>query len=435
MSIRWEPGEIVARDGTTAPAEFGWHDTWVKKSPRLGVLRLRLARLGTGGGRPQVLFLSGGPGDSGIRWATHPPFLAAFRKVSEKVDLILVDQRGSGASQPSTEVESPRLSMDSWTSRALLFEDFRAQAQRELPLFFERGIELPEFHAKASADDLAEIAAELGGEVSLWGYSYGTHLAQAALKYHPGVFQRAVLCGFEGPDQTYKLPERSQAQLEKLAALCEDFDLLAAMRRVHSRLSSEPMVLADGRRVGAFGLKLLTSTWVGVSNRFTNLPKLYASLERGETDMLAQSLTGLHKSWRRPASFYTTDGASGASAARLVRIYRSREQCEFGEALDFPFPAIARSWSAEDLGQKFREPLSSGAPMLVFTGSLDGNTPTENAVESLPLLPNATHKEIRYAAHNDMLSAEGVVEDVAAFLAGEGCSLEPRALPRPRLTI
>mgnify|MGYP001429206030 CR=1 FL=1 len=63
------------------------------------------------------------------------------------------------------------------------------------------------------------LAAHLGAErVTLWGISYGTHLAMAALKAIPDEIDRAILASAEGLDQTVKLPSRTEAYIERLQA-------------------------------------------------------------------------------------------------------------------------------------------------------------------------------------------------------------------------
>ena len=58
----------------------------------------------------------------------------------------------------------------------------------------------------------------LGTEkVNLVGFSYGTHLGLACIRYHGENLNRVVLVGTEGPDHTNKLPFTSDASLKRLA--------------------------------------------------------------------------------------------------------------------------------------------------------------------------------------------------------------------------
>ncbi len=91
--------------------------------------------------------------------------------------------------------------------------------------------------------------------VVLWGASYGTHLALAALRRHPTLAAPAILAGAEGPDDTFKLPSSSDRQLDTIASLVHADtalrvvipDVRATLRRVLTRLDRAPATvrLAD----------------------------------------------------------------------------------------------------------------------------------------------------------------------------------------------
>ena len=58
----------------------------------------------------------------------------------------------------------------------------------------------------------------LGAEkISLWGISYGSHLALAAMTAIPDEIDKVVIAIVEGLDQTAKLPSRTDTYFEQLA--------------------------------------------------------------------------------------------------------------------------------------------------------------------------------------------------------------------------
>lgn len=450
--VSFEPYALQVRDGGLRELQVGTFEVPENRSSPSGeAIRLRFVRIAarTPSGSPPAVFLAGGPGDSGIQWAQHPPFLRVFERVAESVDVLLLDQRGCGRSERRLEMEPP----DTLEERSLadeqgLYALVEAQVLKERRRREAEGACLRAYNPWDSALDLRDLADALGvDQVQLWGYSYGTHLLQAALKAMPERVARAVLCGFEGPDQTLKYPSNVQAQLSRLDRLARaqgvGGELLGTMARVHDRLEGGPVqieceIARLGRRrllVGSAALRHIAATWSGVSNRFVRLPKLYRSLEWGETADLAEAVAGWSKTWTKPLTFYLKDGASGATQERLDKIRAEAGRCALGNAINFPFPEIAAAAGASDLGDGFREPLTSNVPMLIFTGSLDGFTPTSNALEGLPGLPRAIHQEIHNAAHNDLLSCAQANEQIAEFL-GRGVQPEPRsdlAIEEPRL--
>jgi pimeloyl-ACP methyl ester carboxylesterase len=451
LPIAWTPATIPLRDGASHPAEQG--ELLVPETPRGASITLRFLRMRSPRpAAPVALFLAGGPGDSGMQWARHPPFFRAFDLVRAEADLILLDQRGCGSSERDLRMTPPdQLAPDALATeeamREFTLDHLRANAER----LRADGAPPEAYTALASAADLDLLRQALGLERwSLWGYSYGTHLAQAYAKLFAGRLDRMVLCGFEGPDMTFKLPSRIQAQLERIHAWAESHGhggFLDDLRAVHARLDREPMrahvrLTGDGPssevRVGAFALRHVAAAWCGVSNRYPRLPGLYRALASGDGAPLEDALADLARSWTRPLTYFLKDAASGASPARLARIRAEAPACDLREAVNFPHPDAGAAIGAADLGEAFRAPLVSDLPILVLTGSMDGFTPTENAMEGLAHLPNAAHRVVRGAAHNDLIASPAAVDAIARFL-GEGAppaedafSIEPPALASDR---
>jgi pimeloyl-ACP methyl ester carboxylesterase len=438
-----ETVEIALADGTIR--RFGRETVRVPAdhdSPSEGTLALRFARLRSRfPDRTPIVFLAGGPGDSGIGWLRHAPFREVFERAALSRDLILLDQRGCGDSEEDMRCAALDFREGWLGEEAAALAMLSDQAQRTLSL---RPAQVSTRYTPwQSARDLAYLADALNApQIHLWGYSYGTHLAQAALKAIPDRVARVALCGFEGPDQTLKLPSRIQAQLERLHALAARQgvcpDLCERMARTHARLQERPVTvrLADGAptTVGLFGLRWIVSSWVGVSNRFVQIPALYRSLEEGDLSRLERAAQGFAKMLtQRTAVFYLKDSASGATAARLQRIAQERHSCLLDDAANFPFPAIREAWRQRDLGDTFRAPLCAAHPLFILTGSLDGFTPTENALESLKTLPNAVHRQIVGAAHNDLLLCPAAIEDLVRFFDGESLSGEPYSIAEPQM--
>ncbi|MCW5941535.1 MAG: alpha/beta hydrolase [Fimbriimonadaceae bacterium] len=421
--IDWTPCLLEAKDGDRLAAFEGSFSVLEDRSSSVGRrLRLRVVRIPARepSMAPPVVFLCGGPGDSAIRWPSHGPFLRAFRLISARCDLVLLDQRGCGLSEPDLRTDGPSLDGDALGSeeafRTAVLDHVRSCALR----FRETGVDLAATTVVASAADVADLAEHLGGRVSLLGYSYGTHLAQFACRLYEDRIERVVLCGFEGPDQTLKLPSNLDAQLSKLDALASPagYALRSDLLRCLNRSESESFVLGDGRIVGAFTLRQMVSSFLGLSNRFARLPAVLRELAEGGTSSLERALSVYARGWSRPLTFYLKDAASGVSSARRERIVQEGSAFEvLGDAVNFPFPEVGDAAGAGDIGDAMRQPLTSELPFLILTGSLDGFTPTVNATESLGTLPNATHREIAFAAHNDLLSCPEANAAIEAFLS------------------
>ncbi len=439
--IRFEPSTLTTRDGNDLQVERGELVVPETRPNGARTIRLRMVRLAATGERrcPPIVFLAGGPGDSAIFWARFPQFLRAFEALREIADVILFDQRGCGESEANLKLPPPPLSNDSLASEEGCLEVLLEQARLHRPTFEAQGIDLQAYNPVDSSDDLADLADALGDErICLVGYSYGSHLALTTIRRHRDRLHRVALCGFEGPDDTLKLPSNVQAQLRRLSELASRqlgwSRLLDAMEEVHEALERRPLAVElEGQRlfVGAFAVRHLASTWMGVSNRFPALPRLYATLRRGDTTVLTEGIRRLIRGWARPATFYLTDGASGCSPERLRRICEEAPACALRNAVNFPFPGISEGWPPKDLGEAFRQRITSDVPLLVVSGTLDGNTPPNQARDQLSGFPNGRQLFVENAAHNDMLVSPDVHRALVEHFVGGDHTVESARLPEP----
>ncbi|MCX7799347.1 MAG: alpha/beta hydrolase [Fimbriimonadales bacterium] len=441
-SLRFSPAQLQTKDGSLLEVERAELEVPETRPDGRRRIRLRLVRLpATGEHRcPPIVFLAGGPGDSAIFWARYPQFLRAFEALRAIADVILLDQRGCGESEPNLKLPPPTIAEGTLESEESFLRALLRQADELRPGFEEQGIDLGAYNAADSSDDLADLADALGEDrISLVGYSYGSHLSLATIRRHRDRLHRVALCGFEGPDDTLKLPSNVQLQMQRLAEIARGQlgldDLIGLMEEVHDRLEQAPLEVDVGGerwRVGAFAVRHLASTWMGVSNRFPALPRLFVELSKGHTDTLAGAVSRLVKSYGRPATFYLTDGASGCSAPRWERILGEASACVLRNAVNFPFPDIARGWPPKDLGDGFRAPLRSDVPLLVVSGTLDGNTPPLQAREQLVGFPNGRQLMVENAAHNDMLVSADVHRALVEHFADWEPTVSRAALPEPQ---
>jgi pimeloyl-ACP methyl ester carboxylesterase len=129
-----------------------------------------------------VLFLSGGPGNALLE-NQGPRFNAAnIAFLLQNRDLILLDQRGVGYSQPSLHCsvnETPRLCYDR---------------------LVKSGINLNDFTTQEDAADVHDLIRAFGyQQVNLEGVSYGTRLALTVMRQYPADLRSVVLDSVVSP--------------------------------------------------------------------------------------------------------------------------------------------------------------------------------------------------------------------------------------------
>ena len=401
-------------------------------------------------GTPSVL-LAGGPGASGVDLVERLVEKGGEATLSLMGgDLIGIDERGVGLSRPNLRS----------AVRYDLPLDRPGDPERDLALMADRcrevaeglraqGIDLAGYNTAESADDIDAIRAALGYEViNVWGRSYGSHLALATLRRHGRHVGRVVACCPEGPDHTLKLPGQGQACLERLArlvaadeALREAVpDLLGLMRSVLDGLETRPARVKvahplTGREVevaiGKFDVQILTARALGQTPMMRSLPSAYVAMSRGDYSQMGR-LVALNRSQMgvESAMKHLMDGSSGGSPARRSRIAREAGECLLGDALNFPNPGLAAAWGSPDLGEEFRSPLRSEAPVLFICGDLDARTPVANAEEMMAGLPRGRLVVVENAGHDLDLFGDPRLRDILARFLGDEQLPETRvALP------
>jgi len=179
---------------------------------------LRLKSVSEKPGYPTV-YLDGGPGSAATSIARVPDYMRAFQKLREVGDVILLDQRGVGSSKPNlTYLTSESLPLDVFADREVALKAFKERAKIAADHFRSKGVDILAYNTIESAHDVDDLRKALGAEkVNLVGFSYGTHLGLACIRYHGKNLNRVVLIGTEGPDHTDKLPGTSDASIKRLS--------------------------------------------------------------------------------------------------------------------------------------------------------------------------------------------------------------------------
>ena len=427
------------------------HDVGAGRTIRLPVLRFpsRAAQP-----KAPVVYLAGGPGGSGLLTARSERFVL-FDALREMADVVTYDQRGTGAAEPRPTCRGRiELPLDRPGDERAALEAIVGRCRQCAQGLRDLGHDLAAYTTVQSAHDLDRLRVALGAEkISLWGTSYGTHLALAYTRLYPTRVERLLLFGIEGPDHTLKLPSDQQKQLEKLAAWVADDpevsraipDFVQLVRETLERLEREPVVVeftpfgtktTEKIAIGKWDLQILSANATGRTHTARKLPALYYAMSQGDFSAVARPVREMRKrSLPSPMSF-VMDAASGATPQRLARIQREARECLLGDAVNFPFPEAGAAWNAPDLGEEFRGPLRSDVPALFVSGSLDGRTPPSNAEEVLQGFPNGRHLIIQNAGHQEDLFSKSAEmrRRVVAFVDGRSISTEPITLARPQLT-
>lgn len=414
---------------------------------------LRIAVLpATGDERPAtdaVAFLAGG----GVAPATrYLPFLArAAGRLRRSRDLVLVDQRGTGGSNPLAcdlpephEVESG----DSPHVYAAAYLEALATCRAAIESHSDPTL----YTTPHAADDLDEVRRWLGYEqLSLWGASYGTKVAQVYMRRYPGRVRAAALHGVV-PISFSLWPDLVASADSALGAL---FDLCAADDECasafpHLEATFDDLVQRLGRSPARLRVPLadLPSDSVSVSfdsrslaqlvigslrssRSARSLPRLIDRLSRGDfTPAVDGARPGVPPVVPRGVylSITCAEELSRLTAEQRARARRST-RLGAGEWVDDEERECS-VWGAGTLPDGFWDPVASDVPVLLLTGSEDYVTPPAYAESVAVHLSEATLRVVPQRSHDDVdPCVSALIED---FLLRGGSSEPDLACPEDR---
>jgi pimeloyl-ACP methyl ester carboxylesterase len=448
--------ELVTRDGAKAQVERGEIIVPENRAhPHGKQIKLGFVRFAAlhPTGLPPIVYLAGGPGGSGVDAARQPARFAIFQALRETTDVIAFDQRGTGWSNQIPPCPTTmNLPPDQPTTRESLTAAMRTTASACAQFWKQAGVDLGAYNTMENAADLDALRVALGvPKVSLWGISYGSHLALAVLKRYPHNIERVAMAGIEGLDETVKLPALTDAFYGRLqAAIASDLeaakaypDFVGTMRRVHARVEREPVRVTfkdtAGKDVtivlGLVDVRFAAAALSTDPSRSRNLPGLYAMMDAGDFSRAAPiAWEALRKpdAWRFTGMSDAMDVASGISRQRLKLFELQAQKSLLGDIINFPMPHIADALGVPDLGERFRAPFRSDVPVLFMSGTLDGRTYPESARELIKRFSKGSHLIVENGGHN-LFEASPLVKDVVvAWFKGEAPKVATLTLAPPQ---
>lgn len=423
-----------------------------RKSAKSNLIELSFIRLKSTSDQPgpPTVYLDGGPGSAASTLAGFPEYMRAFQKLREVGDVILLDQRGVGRSKPNlTHLASESLPTDVFANREVALSAFKQRARVAADYFRSKGVDILAYNSVESAHDVDDIRKALGVEkVNLVGFSYGTHLGLACIRYHGKNLNRVVLIGTEGPDHTDKLPSTSDESIRRLSAIvAKDAligpkmpDLTGTLKRILDRLEKEPVTVSitDQRskkpvavKVGKLGLQFLIMRDLGDANDLPIFPLWFYTMDKGDYSILKRFVERRYNQFGGGLSVMTlvTDISSGVSRSRKLRIQREAKTAMLGDIVNFPISEMGDVFGNPDLGNVYRSPIRTNVPTLFFSGVLDNNTQPFQADEVRRTFKTSTHIIIDNAGHESMLVDPQVQETMVNYLRGGDVSRVKINLP------
>lgn len=433
-----EPYIFTGPNGVKVEVEKGTFEVLEnRRDPKSRKIKIGFVRFKSTSPNPgdPIVHLAGGPGGTGVGTAQGPRF-PLFMALREQADVIAYDQRGTGLSTPTPFCRADPAFAGTVTREAIV-SFYRAGLTRCFEWWEAQGIDIDAYNTLENAHDLEDLRRALGAEkLNLWGISYGSHLGLTFIKYHGASVNKAVLSGIEGLDQTVKRPALTDKMFVHVQQLIDADpqakavygDLAVMMRRAVAKLNAQPATVSVTPRGGSapvtvtfdgWALQMLGSQSIADPSAIANLPLAVLAADRGMYEPVAQGLLSLTQ---QLAGFRgmpdAMDLVSGISPARLALVTKEAETSLLGDTLNFPMPHILGIRPQIDLGESFRAPFSSNVPALFISGTLDGRTYPDEAVEEVKGFANRRHLIVENGGHNIYEADQRIQDAVVAFFRG-----------------
>jgi pimeloyl-ACP methyl ester carboxylesterase len=447
-SLSVEPYTLRTYDGVEHPAEMlGFRVPEDRSRPSGRALQLRCVRLRSTSSHPRspIVFLSGGPGIPATGMAQVPVYYELFERLRGVADVLLLDQRGMGASALSIQSITVPISPDAFTSSARLLEAMQQSLAASAEAHRRAGCEVAAYTTEANAEDIDDLRRAVGAEhLNLLGFSYGTSLALLYAQRHPGCVHRMALAGVQGPDRLLELASDWDSKLEKLTALAardtalgprySNLDSLfeAAANRLRSHVLT--LLIADPASGDTITIRLGEPGLLYVlRNRMNDraiplLPTLLRGFADGDVSLIAGSCAQAYGSLR--AGLSATDFALSISRGWT----RPRRLEAAADSAHSRMNLVNLQWSPQvrdllGLGAtpEFVTPVRSDVPTLLVSGTLDSNTPLRDAEELAKGFSNGILVPVENGGHETLPVTE--VQDLVLAFFGE------RELPFRRVSL
>lgn len=387
-----------------------------------------------------IVYLAGGPGGSGIataKWRRFPLFIG----LTEHADVIALDQRGTGRSSDLPKCQSQqKISLTQQISSQQTALKYQNAVTECVDFWQQNNIDVLGYTSVQNAWDLNDLRKHfMAPKISLWGISYGSHLALAAMSLFEQHIDKVIIASAEGLDQTVKLPDytanyfaRVQDVIDMHPTLKKQYtDINAMMQSVHSKLASAPIMLEllqkdESKLAFLFQkhhMQSLASMMIADPNQYlAMLLQMYQQVSQNNTEMLVKVLSrGMFSNEFIEFKLMSMamDIASGITDARLRTVQQQSKNALLGDLLNFPMPLLNKSVKGLDLGDDFRVPETNNVPTLLFTGTLDGRTYIEGQKQAISHLQNARQILVEHAGHNLFTASPEVLKSMLTFLKNE----------------
>ena len=377
--------------------------------------------------------LAGGPGVASTGAAMF--YAREGKEYRRRHDVVCVDQRGTG--------KSNRLAIErEKTPQYYLSEMYPVDYVREMRHALEQRADLTKYTTSIAMDDLDDVRSWLGYDrINLLGGSYGTRAVQVYMRQHPEHVRSAILVAVAPTD--LKMPshhsESAARAMNLLLGECEQDiachaafpqirddwkSVLARLEKQPARVEYSPPGKAAPTTVeiqrDIFAEKI--RSWMYGRDQAARIPLIVHHAAEGDfapflkeairpsiPDFVADGMY-LSVTCAEDVPFINQGETARLNAGNPFRNYRVFQQTR-----------ACGMWPRGEIPAGFLDPVSSDAPVLIFSGNMDPVTQPKYGEEVAKHLPNSRHVIIPEGAHDvDGLTDLGCIDRIALEFLEKG---------------
>jgi pimeloyl-ACP methyl ester carboxylesterase len=375
-----------------------------------------------------IVFLAGGPGIPGIVMGQVPPYFDLFNALARSADVFLLDQRGTGRSEPDVACRGLPLPDSLLVRDSTLVAGLRAWAHACVAqVRHDPGT----FNTMRIADDVDALRNAIGADrLSLLAFSYGGEVALDYMRRYARHVDRVVLAAPRGTNHSLKLPSVSTLQLTALDLLAQGDSvatrllpdgLLAGVQQMLNTLEQKPVDITLADRtvwLGKAGMQALIANSINDPGTVRMLPALVHSFNNGDLRLTTRLVEQFYRSLATSSAMpILVNCASGHTVERLARVRAEAAQHPLGNGMNLVRGPEYCGGITASLPDAFRQPVQSDAPVLIISGSHDPNAPALAVDDIQRPLTRVARITVRNGFH-ETLPIPDVQRIVADFLAG-----------------
>jgi pimeloyl-ACP methyl ester carboxylesterase len=380
--------------------------------------------------------LAGGPGESAVQAF---PLAGYTTGVRQQRDVVLVDQRGTGASNPlPCELRDPR------DAQAVLGEVLGVERLRACRLELDKKADLTQYTTSIAAEDLDDVRQALGyDKINLLGGSYGTRTALVYLRQHGEHVRSMTLEGVAPPQSQLALAfaHTTQSTIDQLIDRCAADDachqsfpeLKQEFQTIIERLEKSPAQLKLNSTSGAvLSVTLTRGMFIAALRPMLYVPQLVAAFPllihhayQGDWNGYAASAVAILDTLDQELdrglwlSVVCAEDVPGLTETAIRRETAGTYLGDFNVRL---LQGGCREWPRGRVPRDFHAPVHSAVPALLISGALDPATPPQVSAGAARDLSNGRVVVVKDGTHGtgspciDRLISQFVAEGSAAGL-------------------